>query len=112
MTRRAAPERAIQMAIRHALMLHDVVAIAIPNGGKRTVTAGRLLRAEGMAPGAPDLLLIGRGAMGFLEIKAPGGRLSEAQVEFHDMLRRRGQLVETVRSVDEAIATIKAWGWR
>jgi hypothetical protein len=112
MTRRAAPERAIQMAIRHALKLHDAESIAIPNGGKRTLWEGRMLRAEGLTPGAPDLLLIGRGAMGFLEVKAPGGRLSEAQVAFHDMLRRRGQLVETVRSVDEAIATIKAWGWR
>jgi hypothetical protein len=101
------------MAIRHALMLHDVVAIAIPNGGKRTVTAGRLLRAEGMAPGAPDLLLIGRkGRMGFLEVKAPGGRLSERQRDFHDMLLGREQLIATVWSVDEAIATIKAWGWR
>ncbi len=54
---RAAPERAIQIAIKRRLALSGVVCHHSPNAGKRSVIAGRMLKAEGMITGWPDLTL-------------------------------------------------------
>lgn len=110
--KRAAPERAIQIAIRDRLRLRGVTAIAVPNAGKRTVVAGMLLKAEGMFPGFPDLIVLGNeGRVAFLEVKAAKGRLSDAQEDCHDMLKRRGHLVAVVRSQDEAEDVLRSAGW-
>lgn len=61
-------------------------AFAIPNGGYRNIrTAGRL-KAEGVKPGIPDvMLLVARehyhGLM--IEMKKPGGVLSPSQADWH-----------------------------
>lgn len=105
-------ERAIQIAIKNRLFLYGIVAVHVPNAGKRTVMGGRIAKAEGMHPGFPDLILLGRdGRVGFLEVKAMDGRLSPAQVDCHAMLRRLGQLLEVVRSQDDAMDALRAWGW-
>jgi hypothetical protein len=47
----------------------------------------------------------------FLEVKAEKGRTSDAQDECIAMLRRMGHDVAVVRSVDEALAALREWGW-
>jgi hypothetical protein len=72
---RAAPERAIQIAIKRRLALSGVVCHHSPNAGKRSVIAGRMLKAEGMITGWPDLTLVGPDKrIAFLEVKAEKGR--------------------------------------
>jgi hypothetical protein len=110
--RKTAPERAIQIAIKQLLILRGIVALHIPNEGKRSAVAGRMLRAEGMIAGAPDLLLLAdNGRTGWLEVKAANGRLSDAQRAFHALLTRKGHRVAVVRSVDDAEAALRDWGW-
>lgn len=105
-------ERSIQIAIKNHLIFHGVVCVHVPNAGKRSLAGGRIAKAEGLHPGFPDLILLrGGGLVGFLEVKAADGRLSPAQVDCHAMLRRLGQPLEVVRSQDEALAAVKAWGW-
>lgn len=107
-----ASERAIQMAIIDALRFSGVMAVHVPNAGKRSGRAGVRLKGEGMRPGFPDLVCYGPGgAHALLEVKAEAGRLSPAQVECHEDLRRRGALVLVVRSVDEARDGLRAAGW-
>lgn len=107
-----ASERAVQISIRHRLMLSGVVCLHIPNEGRRTVTAGRRLKQEGMLRGACDLICIGdAGRVAWLEVKSATGRVSDAQSDHHDMLRRKGHVVAVVRDQDEAVAALRAAGW-
>lgn len=109
--RRAAPERAIQSAIRNRLMFHGVVCIAIPNAAKRSPAMARALKAEGMIAGAPDLICVGDGGkVAWLEVKAPGGRVSPAQEDMHALLQRKGHNVAVVRDQDQAVEQLRAWG--
>lgn len=105
-------ERAIQISIKNRLILYGIVCVHVPNAGKRSVMGGRIAKAEGLHPGFPDLILLGSGGRcGYLEVKAEDGRLSPAQTDCHAMLRRLGHLIEVVRSQDEALAAVRAWGW-
>ena len=109
--RRAAPEAAIQKAIIDRLRWHGVMCIHVPNAGKRSAIAGRRIKAEGLRPGFPDLVALQGGRAAFLEVKAPKGRLSPAQVECHAELARQGFDVAVVTSQDEALAALRARGF-
>jgi len=63
----------------------------------------RIGRSSVSMPGYPDVSLVVKGRAVFLEIKAPEGKLSEAQVKCHETLRSHGALVFVVRSVDQTI---------
>ena len=109
--RRASPEAAIQRAIIDRLRWHGVLVVSVPNEGRRSTREGYRLKQNGMRPGFPDLIAMQRGLVAFLECKAPGGRLSEAQAEFHRELERHGMAVATVRSQDEAIEFLRGEGF-
>jgi hypothetical protein len=109
---RAAPERAIQIAIKRRLALSGVVCCASQNAEKRSAIRGRLLKQEGMITGWPDLTLVGPDKrIAFLEVKAEKGRTSAAQDECLAMLRRMGHDVAVVRSQDDAVLILQEWGW-
>lgn len=85
--------------------------LAIPNGGKRDRIAGARLKAEGVVPGIPDLLLPvpietpgGTAVPGlWIELKRRrGGRVSEDQHAAHRWLRSLGWVVEVCRGHHEA----------
>ncbi|MFN8992984.1 MAG: VRR-NUC domain-containing protein [Pseudomonadota bacterium] len=110
--RKAQPEAIIQRAIIARLRMSGIVCHHSPNAAKRSVIGGRRIKADGMITGWPDLTIVGReGLVAFLEVKAPGGKLSPAQSEIGEMLRRMGHTWAVVRSQDEAVATLQAWGW-
>lgn len=110
--RKAQPEAAIQRAIIARLKLSGIVCHHSPNAAKRTVIGGRRIKQDGMITGWPDLTVVGpEGLVAFLEVKAPGGRLSAAQAEIGRMLIHMGHLWTVVHSQDEAVGTLQAWGW-
>ena len=82
----------------------------IPNGGARTATEGAIFKSLGVQPGAPDLLIVRAGQALFIECKAPGRRLSPAQVQCHEALRRAGATVETADNIDQALAFLHRLG--
>lgn len=108
--RRAAPEAAIQRAIRERLMWLGLFSAHVPNEGRRDPRTGKRLRGEGMRAGFPDLIVIGRGNTAYLEVKAPGGRLSQRQIECHADMRLRGAFIRVVTSQDEAVAACREAG--
>lgn len=83
---------------------------AIENEGKRTAQSGVRAKAMGKMAGIPDLCLpVMRSNYGalYIEMKAPKGRVSAAQVDAIAMLRKEGYRVEVCYSHTEAIATIE-----
>lgn len=78
----------------------------IPNGAHDR--RSRMFAAKrGVVSGMPDLIVLGAGeSCAFLEVKAPGQRVSERQAHTHAELRRYGFTVKVVTSVPEAVAAV------
>jgi hypothetical protein len=95
---------------------------AIPNGGARDKVTGSLLKAEGVVAGVPDLFLAspkiletGTGDLYgyevthglFIEMKAPGGKVTPRQAEMHKLLTAQGYEVALCWTFDEFKQTIE-----
>lgn len=80
----------------------------------RSAKQGAREKAMGALAGWPDLQILGPGPGGpscwFMEIKAPGGRLSDAQREVSDRLVDAGFPVRVIRSVEDARKAVSDWG--
>ena len=68
-----------------------VLIFAIPNGGKRDIVTAKKLQMEGVTPGVPDLFVPELRL--WIEMKKPGGRLSEAQKSMIEYLEGIGHTV-------------------
>lgn len=114
----ASPERAVQKEIRKYLAVRGFVTVAVPNG---SVLAGdklqrvkqmAALKAEGLMPGFPDLIVFGSGGrIGFIEVKTDKTNLSQVQTQARDWLQRDGFKWALCRSQDDAKEAVKQWGW-
>jgi hypothetical protein len=113
--RAAAPltEAAIQRAIvqhYHLRAAPGVFMFAVPNGGYRPPVEAAIMRATGTVAGVPDTVWIKDGRAYFLELKAEGGRLSEAQERVLIALREAGALATHAHGLDQALRVLEAWG--
>ena len=68
-----------------------ILIFAIPNGGKRDIVTAKKLQMEGVVPGVPDLFVPAWSL--WIEMKKPGGRLSEAQKDMIEYLEGIGHTV-------------------
>ena len=68
-----------------------ILIFAIPNGGKRDIVTAKKLQMEGVVPGVPDLFVPELRL--WIEMKKPGGRLSEAQKDMIEYLEGIGHTV-------------------
>jgi len=110
--RRHRPEAAIQRAVCDHLRLRakpDVVWLHCPNGERRDKITGAKLKRMGVLAGASDLLFWHNGNSFALELKAPGGRLSEAQLEFLVRFNDAGGHTAIAEGIDRALACLEAW---
>jgi hypothetical protein len=104
--------RAILAYLRHvlpdALVHHSANELAL----KGADVARQIAKAKhnGMMPGWPDFEVITEAGVVFLEVKAPGGSLTEAQRGVHDAMRRLGCRVAVVRDIADTRAALAAWG--
>lgn len=69
-------------------------------------------KLAGMMVGWPDLTVMPPSHVGplFFEVKAEGGYATDAQRAVHDRLRALGYRVGIVRSIDDVIEMLGAWG--
>jgi len=77
----------------------------IPNGGARSKIEAGIMKAEGVRKGMPDyhLPVARQGYIGlYIELKAPGGRVSKDQKERMDALRAAGHRCEVAAGWMEA----------
>ena len=111
--RRRRPEDIIQRTVFqhiHARGVAGLVAIHVPNGGLRSRVEAKILSGLGVTAGAPDLLLWHQGRSYALELKAEGGRTSEAQVAMLTRLKDAGVLAAVGSGIDNALAILEGWG--
>jgi hypothetical protein len=89
----------------------EIVYFAVGNGELRHISVALRLKAEGVLPGAPDTcFLLPYGKTGWLELKAPKGRLEDAQKGFATKARKLGHLWDVAKTLNEAIMILKYWG--
>lgn len=83
----------------------DLLAYAIPNGGKRNPKEAVRLKAEGVLSGIPDVCIAHPTSWYhglYLEFKTAKGRTSQNQQDVIAQLRANGYRVDVVRSCEEA----------
>jgi hypothetical protein len=117
--RKDAPsERVVQRQIVKALRALGIFTAHAPNGSHLAGDAEARMRqsaalvADGVLVGLPDLLCINRaGAVGFIEVKREGGRVSTDQERVIALLNTRSVPVAVVCTLDDALAAVRSWGW-
>lgn len=77
------------------------VANEVSAKGKAISIAIAGAKRLGMLPGFPDLICVWQGRIWFFEVKAPGGRLSEAQESVRDALLANLACYAVVRSIED-----------
>ena len=83
----------------------------IASGERRDILAATRLKKMGVVPGFSDLVFYGpNGEVGFVEFKAEGGQLSEAQAAVKRHLRAAGHGYLCSSDYREVVETLKAWG--
>lgn len=85
---------------------------AVPNGGLRNKVVAAKLKAEGVRKGVLDMILdvpndVFHGLR--IELKAKDGAATKDQIEFADLLRRRGYNAVFSYGADEAILAIRGY---
>lgn len=83
---------------------------AVPNGGRRDVTTGSKLKAEGVLAGVSDLILLKSNSIYsalLIEMKTPKGIQSESQKEWQRKITKSGEYRYVVcRSLDGFISEV------
>ena len=107
-------EHVIQVRLLNALELvkaKGVYVFAVPNQSNRGAVSGMKMKAEGVRSGVTDLVvMMPGGRTAFLEMKKPGGRLSDTQKQFRDRCLMTDHLWAVAYSVTEALVYLRSWG--
>lgn len=113
MARRANPEQQIQRSVVQHLRARGapgLIFIHVPNGGYRRPVEAAILKGMGMRAGVSDLLLFRNGKFYALELKALGGRPTEAQIEFLSDINKAGGFSCLCEGLDRALRVLETWG--
>ncbi len=84
-------------------------AFHVANGGYRRRTEAAILKGMGVRPGVPDVILIYEGRVYALELKAEGGRPTEAQIEAVEAIRNAGGFAAITYGLERAIRCLEVW---
>ena len=111
------PETALQRQLRTYLAAKGYRTVAVPNGAtlrgdgiERAIQMASLKR-DGLCVGFPDLIVFGRGRVGFIEVKVEGQKQRDTQIEVEGWLRAWGHKVAVCRSLADVEETLAEWGW-
>lgn len=114
---RPAARRGVEDQIQAAVVLHltvralpGVVWFHVPNGGSRTAAEAGRFKALGVKAGVPDILALRAGQLFALELKAQGGRVSDAQRDTLAALNAAGAHTAVAWGLDDALEILERWG--
>src|SRR5262245_24158001 len=110
--RRRRPEQQVQKALIEHLRLRGAPGLVFlhpANGGARSAIEGAIFKSLGVVPGAPDLLLWHAGRSYAIELKANGGRVSDAQADMLERLGKAGVATAVCHGIDQALAALETW---
>jgi hypothetical protein len=83
----------------------------VPGSLVAAIPNARAAGQSGLTPGLYDLLVIGGSVrIAFLELKKIGGKTSQAQRDFADILSRAGIRHAVAYGRDEPIVILEQWG--
>jgi hypothetical protein len=111
--RRFRPEDQIQRAVFQHLRVRGVphvFAFHAANGGYRKPIEAAIEKGLGVRAGVPDVIAIHQGRCYGLELKAPGGRPTEAQLATIAAMEAAGAHCCVTEGLDRALAVLEAWG--
>ena len=94
------------------MILVEGFVAAIPNAARRSEKDHALNAVPGLFSGMPDLVVVVRRRVIWLEVKTGKGRLSEQQASVHALLRDLDHDVFTVRNIEEVREALAAAGIR
>jgi hypothetical protein len=80
---------------------------SVPNGGTRNLREAQYLKATGLTPGIPDMILLIKGVIG-IEFKSMTGKLSDQQIKIHSIWRAAGCRVEVINNEEAFKELIKS----
>lgn len=100
--------RAVAEYLTHALPQMSWFS-TFPAGGGGKIR-GAHLKAMGLKPGVPDILIINLGRAYWIELKAKRGRVSQQQTETRFALARAMSPSATCRSIEEVEEALRNWG--
>jgi hypothetical protein len=121
MARRANPEAQLQRSVIQHLRIRGARGALFwhtPNGahlgGKRNskgvAIQGAIMKSLGVLAGVADICILHAGRFHALELKAPGGRSTEAQLAFRDAVNAAGGYSAEAVGIDAALAVLTTWG--
>jgi beta-phosphoglucomutase-like phosphatase (HAD superfamily) len=113
MARMRRPEQEIQKAVIQHLEARGVPGLVyfhVPMGGKRSRVEAAIMKGLGVKAGVSDLILLHRGKMHALELKADKGKPTPAQEAFLEAVKAAGGHAVWATGLDEAIYTLQFWG--
>lgn len=110
-------EQSIHKAVVQHLRMRGVLGLVfwhsnnnIARRGRAAAVQGGIAKGMGVRPGVSDLVLVHAHRIFCLELKAPGGRPTEAQLEFISDMERAGGFCCVAEGLDRALAVLEQWG--
>jgi hypothetical protein len=106
------PEQAIQRAVCQHLRCRGARGLVwwhVPNGGLRSKAEARIFAGLGVRAGVADICALHDGRFYALELKAPGGRSTPAQMAFRAEINGAGGFAAEAVGLDAALRTLEAW---
>jgi hypothetical protein len=81
----------------------NVTWFAVPNGGWRFKKTATRLKATGVRPGVPDIIVLARGKFHGIELKRETGRTTKTQDDFGAEIERAGGGYHVCKGFREAL---------
>lgn len=117
-TKQIPNESVEQRALVRWLDMKGVLFCHVPNGGKRNIGVAKKMKAEGVKPGVPDVLVFDRPPKAphhvgvAIELKRQKrGQVSEHQRQWLGWLEHRGWAVRACNGADEAVKWLEGLGY-
>lgn len=108
------PEEQLQKAVFAYLdvaLPRDAVAWHTPNQrGTRKRWENALLKGLGVRKGIPDVLVLWNGRLHCVELKAPGRKATQTQLEMAEQLKLAGGVWISATSLDGVVGALLGWG--
>ena len=112
------PEDAEQQVLAKWLDMHRINWFHPPNGGHRNVVVAAKLKAQGVKPGVPDVMIVDpppnypNNVGTAIELKRrKGGTVSSEQTAWLGILQERGWAVAGCKGATEAIEFLESLGY-
>src|SRR5262249_8856348 len=79
------------------------------SGGYRRAGEAAVMKGCGARAGMPGVMVLRGGESFCMELKTEAGRVSQAQADCHEELRRAGAKVAICRGLDETLRQLEQW---